>query len=169
MTRSRLLHRAALNGNSAHRKKLEGLCRRGLERIFRAPKPSPAGLRGGAAEDPLDDAVASSSKTCSPAKPSIPAMFGTPGCGCLKRCAIEFVQELIVALANWHRIAGRRSSRSSFLIDRPRATVPPIEEVLSDKENDQCFIASLLIAATGAVDLEFDDAYRAHLQTLAHR
>jgi hypothetical protein len=82
----------------------------------------------------------------------------------------NFVQELIGALAKWHRDRwGQIITQQLFNLTRPRATVPPVEDALRDDRNDQSFIANLLIAATGAVDLEFDEAYGAHLQNLARR
>jgi hypothetical protein len=82
----------------------------------------------------------------------------------------NFVQELIGALAKWHRDRwGQIITQQLFNLTRPRATVPPVEDALRDDRNDQSFVANLLIAATGAVDLEFDEAYGAHLQNLARR
>ncbi len=82
----------------------------------------------------------------------------------------NFGQEVITALANWHRDRWKHIiTQQLFNLTRPRVTVSPIETALSDNRNDQCFIASLLIAATGAVDLELDETYNAHLQSLARR
>ncbi len=82
----------------------------------------------------------------------------------------NFVQELIGVLAKWHRDRwGQIITQQLFNLTRPRATVPPIEDALRDDRNDQSFIAKLLIAATGAVDLGFDEAYGEHLQNIARR
>jgi len=82
----------------------------------------------------------------------------------------NFGQELIDPLAKWHRDRWKHIiTQQLFNVTRPRATVPPIEEALNETRNDQCFIAALLIAAAGAVDLELDEAYSSHLQGLAKR
>jgi hypothetical protein len=128
-------------------------------------------LLGTEAGDPLDTTAGAFIKDMLEAKAFDPRDIWNAGLRLLEKARqSNFVQELIGLLAKWHRDRWTQIiTQQLFNVTRPRATVPPIEEVLSDKTNDQCFIACLLIAATGAVDLELDEAYRAHLQALARR
>jgi hypothetical protein len=162
---------AALAADKAAVEKLET----SLSARFGAAFPGSAALgcclRGSETGDPLDTAVGAFIKDMLEAKAFDPRDIWNAGLRLLEKARqSNFVQELIGVLAKWHRDRWTHIiTQQLFNVTRPRATVPPIEEVLSDDRNDQCFIACLLIAATGAVDLEFDEAYRAHLQALARR
>jgi hypothetical protein len=162
---------AALRGDSAAPEKLEALLSERFGKSFPGAEAFALCLHGISGEDPLDDAVGLIIKDMLAGKAFDPRDVWNAGLRLLEKARkSNFVQELTVALANWHRDRWSQIiTQQLFNLTRPRATVPPIEDVLSDNRNDQCFIASLLIAATGAVDLEFDDAYRAHLQNLARR
>ncbi len=162
---------AALNADKAAVEKFEA----SLSARFGAAFPGSAALgcclRGTETGDPLDSAAGGFIKDMLEAKAFDPRDIWNAGLRLLEKVRqSNFVQELIGPLAKWHRDRWTHIiTQQLFNVTRPRATVPPIEEVLSDKTNDQCFIACLLIAATGAVDLELDETYRAHLQGLARR
>jgi hypothetical protein len=82
----------------------------------------------------------------------------------------NFVQELTVMLAKWLRQQWTQILKDQrFNLSYPRVSVPPIETALEVSLNDQAFVASLLLAATGAVDIELEPAYQEHLQAIATR
>jgi hypothetical protein len=146
-----------------------------LSERFGADFPGIAALsccrRGTQTGEALDEAVGAFIKDMLNEKAFDPRDVWNAGLRLLEKARkSNFVQELIGALAKWHRDRwGQIITQQLFNLTRPRATVPPIEDALRDDRNDQSFIASLLIAATGAVDLELDEAYGAHLQNLARR
>lgn len=128
-------------------------------------------LRGVETGDPLDNMAGTIIKDMLAGKAFDPRDVWNSGLRLLEKARkSNFVQELVAVLAIWHRERWAQIiTQQLFNLTRPRATVPPVEDALKDDRNDQCFIANLLIAATGAVDLELDEAYRAHLQGLAQR
>lgn len=82
----------------------------------------------------------------------------------------NFVQELSVMLAKWLRQQWTQILKEQrFNLSYPRASVPPIEAALEVNLNDQAFVASLLLAAAAAVDIELDPAYQEHLEAIAAR
>ncbi|QXX75399.1 hypothetical protein [Methylovirgula sp. HY1] len=82
----------------------------------------------------------------------------------------NFVQELSVMLAKWLREQWQQILKEQrFNLSYPRVSVPPIEAALEVNLNDQAFAASLLLAATAAVDIELDPAYQEHLEAIASR
>jgi hypothetical protein len=162
---------AALSDNRVAAEQLETALSERLGPDFPGAAALACCRRGVETGDPLDDKIGTIIKDMLEEKAFDPRDIWNAGLRLLEKVRkSNFVQELIVALAKWHRDRWTQIiTQQLFNLTRPRATVPPIEEVLSDNRNDQCFIACLLIAATGAVDLELDDAYRAHLQGLARR
>lgn len=82
----------------------------------------------------------------------------------------NFVQELSVILAKWQREQWQQILKEQrFNLSYPRVSVPPIEAALEVNLNDQAFVASLLLAAAAAVDIELDPAYQEHLTVVASR
>ncbi|MGO9133912.1 MAG: hypothetical protein ACLP8A_07675 [Methylovirgula sp.] len=82
----------------------------------------------------------------------------------------NFVQELSVMLAKWQRQQWALILKEQrFNLAFPRVSVPPIEAALEVNLNDQAFVASLLLAAAGAVDIELEPAYQDHLKAIAAR
>ncbi len=82
----------------------------------------------------------------------------------------NFVQELSVMLAKWQRQQWTQILKEQrFNLSYPRVSVPPIEAALEVNLNDQAFVASLLLAAAAAVDIELEPAYQDHLQAIAAR
>lgn len=162
---------AALQANGAALESLEAI----MAERFGGEFPGVEALRccgqGAGTGDPLDDTVGGIIKDMIAGKAFDPRDTWNAGLRLLEKVRkSNFVQELMTILAKWHRDRWAQIiTQQLFNLTRPRATVPPIEEVLSDTRNDQCFIACLLIAATGAVDLELDETYSAHLQGLAKR
>ncbi len=162
---------AALATNGAAVEKLEGLLSERFGADFPGAPVFACCRRGVETEDPLDSAVGLFIKDMLASKAFDPRDIWNSGLRLLEKVRkSNFVQELIGALAKWHRDRWSQIiTQQLFNLTRPRATVPAIEEVLKDDRNDQSFIACLLISATGAVDLELDEAYGAHLQSLARR
>lgn len=162
---------AALNADRPAVDKLESLLAERFGKNFPGIAALDCCLRGVETDDALDAAAGAFVKDMLEGKAFDPRDIWNAGLRLLEKARkSNFVQELVAALAKWHRDRwGQIITQQLFNLTRPRATVPPIEEVLSDASNDQPFIACLLIAATGAVDLELDEAYRAHLQGLARR
>ncbi len=126
---------------------------------------------GVATGEPLDDTLGGIIKDMLADKAFDPRDSWNAGLRLLEKSRkSNFGQEVMIALANWHRDRWKHIiTQQLFNLTRPRVTVSPIENALGDSRNDQSFIASLLIAATGAVDLELDETYNAHLQSLARR
>ena len=82
----------------------------------------------------------------------------------------NFVQELIPTLAQWLRGEWAQIIvEQRFHLVRPRLCVPAIEEVLTVIQNDQAFIAALLLEGAGAVDVEIEPAYRDQMRVIAQR
>jgi hypothetical protein len=162
---------AALGADGAAAEKLDVLLTERFGTKFPGAEALACCRRGVETGDGLDDKVGAIVKDMLEGKAFDPRDVWNAGLRLLEKARkSNFVQELITVLAKWHRDRwGQIITQQLFNLTRPRVTVPPIEEVLSDNRNDQCFIACLLIASTGAVDLELDDAYRAHLQGLAVR
>jgi hypothetical protein len=162
---------AALKADKPSVEKLESLLSERFGKAYPGIEAMGCCLRGVEASDALDNTVGAFIKDMLEAKAFDPRDIWYAGLRLLEKARTSnFVQELIAAIANWHRDRWSQIiTQQLFNLTRPRATVPPIEEALSDTRNDQCFIACLLIAATGAVDLELDETYRAHLQGLARR
>ncbi len=162
---------AALNADRPAVEKLESLLAERFGQNFPGIAALECCLRGTATGDALDTTAGAFVKDMLDAKAFDPRDIWNAGLRFLEKARqSNFGQELIAALAKWHRDRwGHIITQQLFNLTRPRATVPPIEEMLGDSRNDQAFIACLLIAATGAVDLELDEAYRAHLQGLARR
>jgi hypothetical protein len=162
---------AALNANAAAAEKLESALLQQFGEAFPGAEALGVCLKGNAAGDPLDEAIGPFIKAMLEEKALDPRDVWNMGLRLLEKVRkSNFVQELMVILAKWHRDRWTQIiTQQLFNLTRPRATVPPIEDVLRDDRNDQCFIACLLIASTGAVDLELDETYRAHLQNLAQR
>jgi len=162
---------AALNADKDAAEKLEGLLSERFGTSFPGAKAMDCCRRGVETGDALDQTVGLFIKDMLAEKAFDPRDIWNAGLRLLEKARkSNFVQELIAVLAKWHRDRWTQIiTQQLFNLTRPRAMVPPIEEVLSDNRNDQCFIACLLIAATGAVDLELDETYRTHLQALAKR
>ena len=82
----------------------------------------------------------------------------------------NFVQELSVMLARWLREQWQQILKQQrFNLSYPRVSAPPIEAALEVNLNDQAFVASLLLAAAAAVDVELEPAYQEHLEAIASR
>jgi hypothetical protein len=162
---------AALNANREAVEKLEASLSARFGPAFPGIEALGCCLHGIETGDPLDNTAGAFVRDMLGGKALDPRDIWNAGLRLLEKARTSnFVQELTTVLAQWHRDRWTQIiTQQLFNLTRPRATVPPIEDVLSDTRNDQCFIACLLNAATGAVDLELDDAYRAHLQGLARR
>ena len=77
---------------------------------------------------------------------------------------------LIGRIAAWQRAGWKRiSTTENFRLVRPRWTVPLIEEVLSIPEDNDRFLAKLLLATSEAVDSSLGMNYRGHLTGIAEK
>jgi hypothetical protein len=80
----------------------------------------------------------------------------------------NFRTELEPLLAEWLRGGWIRIARDeAFRLTLPIQTVPPINSVLTNPNNDREFIAALLLAASEAVRSPLSKAYVASLQEMA--
>lgn len=126
---------------------------------------------GRAIDNPLDDAVGHIIQARLDGEAFDPKDVWNAGLRLLEKIRrSNFVQELSVMLAKWLRQQWRDILKDQrFNLSYPRVCVPPIEAALDVNLNDQAFVASLLLAAAGAVDLELEPAYREHLEAIATR
>ena len=122
-------------------------------------------------ENALDDAVGRIIQARLEGQASDPKDIWNGGLRLLEKVRkSNFVQELSVMLAKWTRQQWTQILKDQlFNLSYPRVSVPPIEAALEVNLNDQAFVASLLLAATGAVDIELEPAYQEHLEAIAAR
>jgi hypothetical protein len=79
-----------------------------------------------------------------------------------------FRRDLAPSLAWWFRAGWERIVRDeTFALTRPLRTVPPINAVLANPNNDRAFIAALLLAASEAVGSPLPEAYAESLRAIA--
>jgi hypothetical protein len=119
----------------------------------------------------LDDAVGQHLKALLDGKALDPKDIWNTGLRILQRArSSNFVKELIPVLAEWLRASWSGAIRQQrFNLTRPRTSVPEIESALEDLENDQAFVAALLLASSDATGMEIEAEYRAQLAALARR
>jgi hypothetical protein len=80
----------------------------------------------------------------------------------------DFRQLLTLSLAEWQRAGWKRIiSEESFRLSRPLQTVPAIETALSEPENDQRFLAQLILATADAVGSPLGADYSDILRAMA--
>jgi hypothetical protein len=80
----------------------------------------------------------------------------------------NFRRLLVPILAGWLRRQWRRIiTEERFRLSRPLNTVPPIESTLSQENNDDGFVASLLLASSDSVGSPLAAAYESNLRELA--
>ena len=79
----------------------------------------------------------------------------------------NFKPQLIAAIARWQRETWARIVRSeTFKLSMPRLTVPPVEQALSMERDDIGFLASLILAAAPAAQLELPAHIEAQFKSL---
>ena len=75
---------------------------------------------------------------------------------------------LTAGLAAWLRSGWKRiATTQSFLLSRPRQTVPAIEEVMKIPANDRSFVAKLILVTSDAVGPGVGPSYRDSLAAMA--
>lgn len=79
----------------------------------------------------------------------------------------NFGEYLTPLLAEWLRTGWIRVVRDeTFRLTLPLRTVPPINAVLANPNNDRAFIAALLLATSDAVAVSLSDAYAERLRAI---
>lgn len=79
----------------------------------------------------------------------------------------NFKPQLIAAIARWQRETWARIVRSeTFKLSMPRLTVPLIEQALSMERDDIAFLASLILAAAPAAQLQLPAHVEAQFKSL---
>jgi hypothetical protein len=82
----------------------------------------------------------------------------------------NFGRDLEPLLAGWFRAGWARIVHDeTFRLTRPLGTVPPINAVLANSDNDRAFIAALLLATSEAVGAPLAEAYAESLRAIAAR
>jgi len=80
----------------------------------------------------------------------------------------NFGKLLTLRIAEWLRSGWKRIIREeSFRLSRPMQTIPAIEAVLAMENNDEIFVATLLLESSDAVGSDLAPPYRNHLKGLA--
>jgi hypothetical protein len=82
----------------------------------------------------------------------------------------NFVVELTVPLAKWHREQWKEIiAQQKTALKDPELTIDAIKGALADTRDDQSFIAALLLASMPAVDMELDEDYMGLVKSVARR
>ena len=82
----------------------------------------------------------------------------------------NFKRVLVPRIAAWFRGEWTRIvAQESFRLWRPTQTVPAIEAALSNSDNDESFVARLLLETSEAVSVNLATPYRSHLASLADK
>jgi hypothetical protein len=80
----------------------------------------------------------------------------------------NFGRDLVPHLATWLRTGWERIiEQEAFRLDRPLKTVPSINSVLSNPDNDRAFVASLLLTTSEAVESPLSESYTETLRAIA--
>ena len=80
----------------------------------------------------------------------------------------QFGRFLMAGLAAWLRSGWKRiATTQSFLLSRPRHTVPAIKEVLKIPADDRSFVAKLILVTSEAVGPGVEPSYRDSLTAMA--